>query len=64
MSVRPHAFTERVLHWHYCAACGLIGMRNAASRRAAAQPCEGKKQRASGDEAERLWRKLQQEGFA
>ncbi len=64
MSVRAHSFTERVLHWHYCAGCGLIEMRNTASRSAAARPCGGKNQRVAGADAERLWRKLQREGFA
>ena len=35
----PHAFTWKVRHWLACARCGLLLLRNEATRRAAAQPC-------------------------
>jgi hypothetical protein len=63
MSARPHRMTERVLNWSYCAACGLVAMRNEASRRALASACEGKREIASGEAADRLFAKLQREGW-
>jgi hypothetical protein len=35
----PHSFTRRILHWPYCARCGLVLLKNDASRRAASVPC-------------------------
>lgn len=35
----PHAFTRRILSWPYCARCGLMLLKNDASRRAAKQQC-------------------------
>lgn len=35
----PHAFTWKIRHWLACARCGLLLIRNDATRRAAAQPC-------------------------
>ena len=35
----PHDFTCRVLHWPYCKHCGLMRLRNDATRRAEAKPC-------------------------
>lgn len=40
--VVPHAFTRRVLHWPYCANCGLVKMRNDFSLWAQAQGCNNK----------------------
>lgn len=34
-----HAFTERALHWPYCRHCGLVALKNDASRRAAKEAC-------------------------
>jgi hypothetical protein len=36
----PHQFTRKILHWPYCARCGLMALKNDVSRRAAKQPCE------------------------
>jgi hypothetical protein len=36
---REHAFTKTILHWPYCAYCGLLLLKNEATRRAAAQKC-------------------------
>lgn len=35
----PHAFKRKVLHWLYCARCGLLLLKNDVSRRAAAREC-------------------------
>lgn len=35
-----HAFTDKVLHWPVCAHCGLMALRNEATRRAMKAPCE------------------------
>lgn len=37
--VGEHAFTKRVLHWPYCAHCGLVLLKNDTTRRAAAAKC-------------------------
>jgi len=36
---RPHEFSNRILHWPYCKHCGLLLIKNDATRRAAKQPC-------------------------
>lgn len=38
-SVGPHAFTKRVLAWPYCARCGLLALKNTATRREMGKPC-------------------------
>ena len=35
----PHAWTKKVLHWPVCARCGLMLLKNEASRRAAKAVC-------------------------
>jgi hypothetical protein len=55
--------TEQVFGWAYCASCGLIAMRNAASRRALVASCEGRRQVATGAAADRLFAQLQREGW-
>jgi hypothetical protein len=60
---RPHRMTERVFGWDYCASCGLVAMRNAVSRKALAASCEGPRQLATGAAADRLFAKLQREGW-
>lgn len=35
-----HSFTKRILHWPYCAHCGLVLLKNEATRRAAKALCE------------------------
>ncbi len=37
--VGSHSMTKAVLHWRYCSHCGLLGLKNDASRRALRQPC-------------------------
>jgi hypothetical protein len=37
---RPHAMTKKVLHWSYCAGCGLVALRNEITRQALRNPCE------------------------
>jgi hypothetical protein len=37
--VGPHAMTKRILHWPYCARCGLLALNNDESRRAIRRPC-------------------------
>jgi hypothetical protein len=34
-----HSFTKRILHWPYCAHCGLVLLRNDTTRRAAKAAC-------------------------
>lgn len=36
----PHAMTGRVLNWSFCARCGLIALKNDASRVALKRDCE------------------------
>jgi hypothetical protein len=64
MSKRPHNISGRVLSWPYCTSCGLIAMRNAASRRALSEACEGKREVAVGEAADRLFAKLKREGWS
>lgn len=64
MSQRPHNMTGRVLSWPYCAVCGLVAMRNAASRHALAEPCPGKREVAVGEAADRLFARLKREGWS
>jgi hypothetical protein len=35
----PHSFTRKILHWMACTRCGLILLKNEASRRAAKKVC-------------------------
>lgn len=35
----PHAMTRRVLHWPYCARCGLVALKNDRSRAALKREC-------------------------
>lgn len=37
--VRDHAWTSRVLSWPVCAHCGLVALKNDATRKAMASPC-------------------------
>lgn len=36
---QEHAFTKRVLHWPYCAGCGLMLLKNELTRKAANSKC-------------------------
>lgn len=35
-----HRMTERILHWLYCANCGLVNLKNDTTRRALRATCE------------------------
>lgn len=35
----PHAMTRKILSWMACARCGLLALRNEATRRALKRPC-------------------------
>ncbi len=35
----PHQFTKRILHWPYCARCGLVCLKNDVSRAAMKSQC-------------------------
>lgn len=39
MKHEPHSFNRRVLNWKYCAYCGLIALRNEATRKAIRLGC-------------------------
>ena len=34
-----HSFTKRVLSWPYCSRCGLVALKNDATRREMGKPC-------------------------
>jgi hypothetical protein len=34
-----HSFTKRICHWSYCANCGLVTLKNEATRRAMKAAC-------------------------
>lgn len=36
----PHKFTRRILHWPYCAGCGLVLLRNEPTAKAARAQCQ------------------------
>jgi hypothetical protein len=38
-TTKPHEFTKRILHWPYCARCGLVALRNAPTRKLMAKLC-------------------------
>lgn len=64
MTDRGHNMTDRIEAWPYCRICGLIGLKNAASRKAEAAPCPGpREQKLSGEAAGRLWARLRKEGW-
>lgn len=35
----PHVMTKRILHWPYCARCGLMALKNEESRKALKRDC-------------------------
>ena len=64
MSNREHNVTGRIGAWPYCKTCGLIGLKNTATRSALKGACPGpKEQKLSGEAASRLWAKLRSEGW-
>ena len=36
----PHSFTRKILHWWYCSGCGLVLLKNDASRKRANGSCD------------------------
>jgi len=36
---KPHAFNRQILHWPYCGRCGLMALKNKATRKAMKKPC-------------------------
>jgi hypothetical protein len=36
----PHQFNKLVFHWPYCSRCGLVLLKNEATRKAARKKCE------------------------
>ncbi len=39
LSVGVHAFTWKVMHYHACSRCGLLPLKNDATRREMRKPC-------------------------
>lgn len=35
----PHNMSKRILHWPYCARCGLVALKNEATRKALRKEC-------------------------
>lgn len=35
----PHRMDKKILHWSYCRNCGLIALKNDATRKALKVPC-------------------------
>lgn len=35
----PHQMTQKLLHWRYCARCGLLNLKNDSTRRALKREC-------------------------
>lgn len=35
----PHSMTKKILHWAYCSRCGLVALKNDATRRALRAEC-------------------------
>jgi hypothetical protein len=38
-NVGPHAFTRKILNWSCCTRCGLLALKNDATRREMKKPC-------------------------
>jgi len=38
-SVGTHQLTKRILHWPYCARCGLVALKNQATAKELSKPC-------------------------
>lgn len=36
----PHQFSGRIFHWLYCTGCGLVNLKNDATRKRMAMSCE------------------------
>jgi hypothetical protein len=64
MVERDHNMSGRIGAWPYCKTCGLIGLKNVVSRRAAGAACPGpREQKLAGEAADRLFAKLRREGW-
>ena len=37
--IGSHAMTKSIFHWRYCAHCGLLALKNEATRKALRGPC-------------------------
>jgi hypothetical protein len=38
-SIGTHSMTKKICHWSYCSRCGLLALKNSATRRALRAPC-------------------------
>lgn len=38
---QTHSFTKKLLHWIYCSKCGLVNLKNDATRKAMNEKCSG-----------------------
>lgn len=36
----PHNFNKKVCHWMYCSGCGLVALKNDATRKRMEKSCE------------------------
>jgi hypothetical protein len=36
----PHSMTMKLLNWHYCSRCGILNLKNEATRKALKEGCE------------------------
>jgi len=36
---RPHAFTKKMMHWPMCGRCGLLALKNDATKKAIREGC-------------------------
>ena len=36
----PHQFTKKICHWFYCSGCGLVNLKNEATRKRMMLGCE------------------------
>jgi hypothetical protein len=64
LSAREHNVTGRIGTWPHCKTCGLICLKNAATRVALNAPCPGPRdQKLTGEAADRLFAKLRREGW-
>ena len=40
MKFHPHSFTRKVLHWPYCAKCGLVMLKNRSTEARIRKGCD------------------------
>jgi len=41
MSKHQHSFLGKIFNWSYCVKCGLLTLKNEATRKAMKAPCRG-----------------------